>query len=341
MLLLLALSPSLRTPVLQVEAGTAASEDLPDLADAVARALVAGGTRVMLGGPTSEPCLHCAKITVTDMGQNHCRIDVTQDGRTTSTAIRFPNNSPLFDRARAIAIQARLLVKAEPVQDSSGKEIADRPAPRKHRPAEARIESTPPKAAIAAQTLSKESFPDPAVKIEPARDPVSIATTLSPPPPLPAETTPMARKDDRAEKDPTEERIKPAKPLTTTKPRPLPTLADAIAIKQVEPAKPQWPWIPTTLGVAAALGAGVCVAIARDRYNALSDKTRPYKQARELKNQGENWQNAAFVAAGVAAVGLTVGIVGFATRSPEKHTLAATALPIQGGGMIALAAGLP
>ena len=89
LLLLLALSPGLRAPDLQVEAGTPTGVEVPELAEAVARALVASGARVFLGGPANDPCPRCARVAVTDLGQGRCRIEVTQDSRTTSATGRL------------------------------------------------------------------------------------------------------------------------------------------------------------------------------------------------------------------------------------------------------------
>jgi hypothetical protein len=338
MLLLLALSPQFRTPDLRVEAGTAAGAELPELADAVARALLASGARVVLGGPASEPCLRCARVAITELGRGRCRIDVTQDRRTTSAAVRFSSDSPLFDRARAIAIQARLLVKWESNQDSRSKEPLERPVARRPKTGDGHSDAAHPDVARSEVTLA------------PTRELPSLAPEpalpLAPPAALPAprgsgtdaNAATAARELHLAVKDPFEaERSRP----TVTKSQPIPLADEATTIRQAEERKPQWPWIPTAIGAAAAAGAGICAALARDRYNALPDQSRSYAQATALKHEGERWQIAAFVASGVAAVGLGVGVVGFATRSGEKLSVAAAASPIPGGGALTIAGDLP
>jgi hypothetical protein len=105
--------------------------------------------------------------------------------------------------------------------------------------------------------------------------------------------------------------------------------------------RPWWPWIPTAVGAGAAIAAGICAAVARDRYNGLSDKGQSYDSARALKSQGESWQLASFVLAGVAVAGLGTGIVGFSTRSSGGPSVAALVSPVQGGAMVALAGDLP
>jgi hypothetical protein len=95
------------------------------------------------------------------------------------------------------------------------------------------------------------------------------------------------------------------------------------------------------VGSGAAVAAGICAVVARDRYNALSDKSQPFQTAQALKGEGQNWQVASFVLAGVAVAGLTTGLIGFVTRSPERSSLSAVATPIAGGGMVAVTGDWP
>jgi hypothetical protein len=349
LLLLLALSPGLRTPDLQVEAGTSAGVELPELAEAVARALVASGARVLLGGPANEACPRCARVAVTDLGQGRCRVDVTQDARTASANLSLGGTSPLFDRARAIAIQARLLVRGEPVARPS--ESSGRPAPRKGpakpepdlpaevgpalaglSPAETRPAPESPRepVATAAGPLTQPSAAPPPA----ARRPTPPAAA---PPPIPAPTlaeeSPPVRRPTKEEK-----RQSPARePEKATED----SLDDAVYIRKAEPTSARWPWIPLTIGVGAAVGASLCALVAQNRYESLADRSRPYDRAVALKQEGENWQVAAFIASGVAVAGLGVGIWGFATSKPTTNSLTPTVAVLPGGAMLAMTGGLP
>ena len=89
------------------------------------------------------------------------------------------------------------------------------------------------------------------------------------------------------------------------------------------------------------MAAGICAVVARDRYNGLEDKRQSYASAHALKSQGESWQLAGFVLAGVAVVGIGTGIVGFSTRSSGSPSVAAVVSPVPGGGMVAVAGDLP
>ena len=67
--------------------------------------------------------------------------------------------------------------------------------------------------------------------------------------------------------------------------------------------------------------AGICAVVARERYNALSDKSQPYQTAVGLKAAGQNWQLASIVLSGAAVVGLATGLIGFISRSSESPTV--------------------
>lgn len=337
MLVVLGLSGPLRVPDLQVEAATAGGARLPELAGAVAQALVASGAHVVLRGPSSGPCQYCAKVTVTEIGSGTCRVEVSQERHAASSMLQLPAGSPLLDRARAIAIQARLLVTWETSSETKSKETAARPSVRKSEgktPAERAeppseitqdepaIATAPPRAPVA------DVQPEPGRA--PAREPAPVVDRR-------ADAAPVApaKSADRTEPEPTD-RVAPkvAEPVRAEARRPPP--ADITATSPT-PSKPQWPWIPTALGAGAAVGAGLCALAARNHYNALADKTRTYESAKEIKSEGESWQLASFVLAGAAAVSLGTGMVGFATRRP----VTALASPIPGGGMIAIAGRLP
>ena len=127
----------------------------------------------------------------------------------------------------------------------------------------------------------------------------------------------------------------------TTRARPQVAQTEEVASAVLAPDKRQWPWIPTIVGSGAAVAAGICAIVARDRYNALSDRSQPYQAAQALKSEGQNWQVASFVLSGAAVAGLTTGLLGFATRSSETSSLSASAAPIPGGGMIAVVGDWP
>jgi hypothetical protein len=81
--------------------------------------------------------------------------------------------------------------------------------------------------------------------------------------------------------------------------------------------------------------------VARNRYDALSDRSRPFDQAAALKTEGEHWQIASYALAGAAVSGLTTGLIGFVARGSDPPSVTASAGPIPGGGVIALAGSLP
>ena len=326
-LVLLGLSGPLRAPDLQVEAMTAAGVDLPELADAVARALAASGARVVLQGPVSEPCTYCAKVAVIEIGQGSCRIDVSQDRHTASAALHFPTGSPLFDRARAIAIQARLLVSWETSPDSSrgGSPPASPAAYHRGRVWEPSQGSHLKDPVVRASARKIERKPP-------------VDHSLAEPQVATVEPTPPPAKESELASGPLPE------PVPAQIPKPVPSRPDRatlVSTVSIAPPKPRWPWIPTVIGSGAAVGAGICAIVARDRYDALSDKSRPYQAAQALKAEGQNWQVAGLVLSGVAVVGLTTGLIGFVTGSPKPAPVSALATPIPGGGMIAIAGDLP
>ncbi len=333
LLLLLGLSAPLRAPDLEVEAITTAGAELPELADAVARALVAGGARVMLGGPTSARCLYCAKVAVIESAQGLCRIDVRQEHHSAAAVLSFPPGSPLFDRARAIAIQARLLVTWETGPDAkpknaltrSGNHKAERKNPVERAAAEPSSTQAEP-----ARPATGEPRPAPRVPSEPAREP-----------PKPAPEHPAAARENVKRSGAKSIAPAVAKPTQDAPIRTEPMLAVVRPPDGAAWTQKEWPWLPTLLGTSAAMAAGICAVVARNRYNALSDKSQPYASAQALKTEGQDWQIASLVLAGVAAVGLGAGITGFVTRPPEHASVAGLVAPIPGGGMFAIAGDLP
>jgi len=341
LVVLLGVSAPLRAPDLQVEAATTAGADFPELADAVARALVASGARVVLRGPSSGPCLYCAKVEVVEAGQGSCRVEVKQDIKQerhiAAATLHFPAGSPLFDRARAIAIQARLLVTWETNPETRNKETLARSSTRKSErksPIELPIpESQGAVAALVPAAPIKEPelipgpvpvrLPDPAP--ERRADPVLVAPVTY---------------IDRAEAKKPADRVE-SKASETVRARSTRGPSAEVASVSLQPHEKQWPWIPTIVGSGAAVAAAICAVVARDRYNALSDKSQPFQAAQSLKGQGQKWQVASFVLSGVAAAGLTTGLFGFITRSSERSSLSAVAAPVPGGGMVAVAGNWP
>jgi hypothetical protein len=346
MLVVLGLAGSLRVPDLQVEAASTSGTVLPDLAEAVGRALVAGGARVVLRGPISGPCPYCAKVVVKETGAGTCRVEVSQDRHFASATLRLPPGSPLFDRARAIAIQARLLVTWDTSSEGRGKDVVVR-APA-HKP---EVATTAPRADERPESARVEAAPPPVPEYEPlpAAEPGPAPDSV--PPALTSRREDAAPVAPAKPADRTTAKPSPAsgpKPLTragepdpeirrpaTRQPPPLDTTRDVAT--PPAPPKPQWPWIPTAIGASAAVAAGMCALVARNRYDSLSDSRLTLDSAKTLKSEGESWQLASFVLSGAAAVGLGVGIVGFATRSP----VTAVASPLPGGGMVAVGGGLP
>jgi hypothetical protein len=344
MLIVLGASAPLHPPDLQVEAATASGSDLPELAEAVARALVAGGARVVLRGPGSGPCEDCTRVRVTEAGSGNYRVDVRYRDRADSTVLRLPQSSLLFDRARAIAIQARLLVTWDSRPESRATaRLSHRPRPsvQADKPPESR-----PQTATALPSLPQDSevLPSlPAAPAEPAAPvvpPVRIAQNDSET--ASRKVEPKAEDEVKEEpaaraEDSTVRREDAAKSRRPAKVRPSVDLSTAAT----ESPPRRWPWIPTAIGAGAAIGAGICAVIARDRYNGLSDKNQPYDNARTLKSQGEGWQVAAFVLGGVAAAGLATGIVGFSIGPAAGSSVSASVSPVPGGGMVAVTGGLP
>ena len=341
LVVLLGLSVPLRAPDLQVEATTTAGADFPELADAVARALVASGARVVLRSPSSGPCLYSAKVAVVEAGPGSCRVDVNQDVKqerhTAAATLHFPAGSPLFDRARAIAIQARLLVNWETNPETRNKETSARSSTRKSERKSAMEPSVPEvRGAVAALV---PAAPIREAELVPGPVPVRIpdpAPERRKDPVLVAPVTYVDRSDSKKPADRDESKA-PETVRAGSHRRP----SAEVASVSLQPHAKQWPWIPAMVGSGAAVAAGICAVVARERYNTLSDKSQPLQTAQALKGEGQNWQVASFVLSGVAVAGLTTGLIGFVTRSPERSSLSAVATPIPGGGLVAVAGDWP
>ncbi len=337
---------------LQVEATTASGANLPELTEAVARALVAGGARVVLQPAASAPCAYCARVAVVEGEEGSCRVEVTQERRRAAATLRLPPGSPPLDRARAIAIQARLLLTWDTSRVAKAAELAPRPRPRK-----AEGGAPAPLPVAAATKASPEALPPvaaPALVAEVERPDARAPDAARPGPapaarpPVRADPTPPARAGTGSEpaadpgaaeatREPPRERARRASPAAARAvDGEREALAAALTVAPPTARKPLWPWIPTAIGAGAAVAAGFCGLVARDRYEGLADKTQSYASARALKSEGERWQLAGLVLAGVAVAGVTTGAIGFATRSP-----AVVAAPAPGGAVVSLAGGLP
>lgn len=381
MLVVLGIAAPLHTPDLQVEVLTASGTPLPELAEAVSRALVAGGARVVLRGPTSGPCEQCAKVMVIESSPGVCAVEARHEQHVASTTLHLPAGSPLFDKARAIAIQARLLMTWNDTPESKPKVAAAHPPARSEtKTAEVKASETGPSgwaprpSPWPAAAPKPDSVPYLATRREPSAPPVPasapvasvpapVATPMggpsaSRPPeglpsytsrsdgkpvPRPAEAQSSARGDGKTTA------IADAPPVART-PTASPEsraeaagrLASDVTVRPtLEPSKPRWPWIPTAVGAGAAVAAGICAGISRSHYNALADREQSLDSARSEKSAGENWQTASWVLAGVAALGVGAGAVGFVTRSSNAGPLTAVATPVPGGGMVALAGSMP
>lgn len=374
MLVVLGLAAPLHTPDLQVEVVTASGTPLPELAEAVSRALVAGGARVVLRGPTSGSCEYCGMVKVVESAPGVCEVEVRHEQHVASTTLHLPAGSQLFDRARAIAIQARLLMTWQ-----TPKEVATRPAPRGDtKSAEAKASEARPsnpgggRAVPSSSSPKVDSVPYLAARREisaPLAGALPVSSAPAPaavtPPPKPVEAPPaVSYSSSDGKPSPRAAEAKPsaraeAKPTTVAESAPAPrpeakppeearaestrTSPSDVATVQaaLEPSAPRWPWIPTAIGAGAAVAAGIAAGISRGHYNALEDKGQSLASARSEKSAGEKWQTTSLVLAGVAAIAVGTGIVGFAAGSSDAGQVRATATPIPGGGMVALTGSLP
>lgn len=335
LMLVLAVSPSARSRDLQVEAVAAAGAELPELREAVARALVVGGARVVMRGPTTGACEYCTKVKVIEMVPGVFRIEIDDQDNAASTTLDLSSGTRLLDRARAIAIHTRLLI-GRPSGSPNQADTQARPTHTgKARVASASSAPVPP----SPETRDRPSASSPSVDLsaQSERAPVHPGREESKPPSRTAEVkrpAPAEAKVAEAAPAPPVQRKTEGAPTRAV----LETVTTAPAASS---ATPRWPWIPMAVGVGAGLAAGVCALVARERYNELSDKTQSLESARSLKSSGESWQWASYLLAGAAAAGVAVGIAGFVLSPSGGHTATATVAPLPGGGMAMMAWGLP
>jgi hypothetical protein len=356
-IMVLGASVSPRTADLQVEAVTTTGSYLPDLADAVARALVIGGARVVMRGPTTVPCEDCTRVKVTESSAGIYKIEVNEQDRLTATTLDLSAGTRLLDRARAIAIQTRLLIgrpsgsaskvpdgTALPARKSEAKPVrANRQSQVAALPASAEIPSArPPEPlfvpASAPETPMPSWGPAPTALSAPAQTRTVRVESKAPSRAL--EASPPA---------PTAVKVaEPKRPASATQdtseaaaPHTAPKILAPDLVASSATARPKWPWIPMTVGAAAGIGAGICALIARNRYDGLSDKNQPLDSALSLRSSGEDWQLASYILSGVAAAGLGVGIVSLATASSGGRRMKASVAPMRNGGMAIMAWELP
>jgi hypothetical protein len=353
LMITLGASSSARTRDLQVEAVAAAGSELPELREAVSRALLVGGARVVMRGPIAGACENCTRIKVTELSPGIFRIEVVDQDNTTSTTLDLSSGTRLLDRARAIAIHARLLVGR-----SSG---SNGPAQAQARPP--RTPKAKPALSASAPVTTSPPGPEPLARPTEAwsgRDVASSAPN-TPSPPLPSakpEPVPARPAHDDSKTPsliaearrpvPSEAKVVETKKLpagqreteATPSPAAIETARADVAVSKTT-SRPKWPWIPSAVAAGAGLAAGFCALMARNRYDGLSDKTQSLDSARSLKSSGKDWQMAGYVLAGVAAAGLAAGIVGFTLPASGGRTANATLAPIPGGGMAMMTWGVP
>lgn len=342
LMITLGASSPVRTRDLQVEAVAAAGTELPELREAVSRALLVGGARVVMRGPTAGACEYCTRIKVTELSPGIFRIEVLDQDNTASTTLDLSPGTRLLDRARAIAIHARLLVG-----QSTG---ANSPTQAEARPTRIpKAKPTPP----ASSLVTTPPVPQPLARVPepgPVRDVPASAPNIppQPPPSTTPEQGPVRRMAEVRRPVLSEAKVAETKKSSAgqreTEAIPTPAVVETARTELADvktTSRPKWPWIPTAVAAGAGLAAGLCALMARDRYNGLSDRSQPVERARSLKSSGERWQTTSYVLAGVAAAGLAVGIVGFALPVSGGRTANAALAPIPGGGMAMMTWGMP
>ena len=229
-------------------------------------------------------------------GRGPVASNANQDRHAASATLHFPAGSPLFDRARAIAIQARLLVTWETSPDTRNKATAARPSTRKSE----RKRAIEPPVSEAQVAVAASMSPAPIKEAELVAEPVPLRI----PDPVVAQerrgdavlVAPVAHVDRVDSKSAARQTESMAPETMRARSSRGPSVE--VASVSLRPQERWWPWIPTLVGSGAAVAAGICAVVARDRYNALSDKSQPFQSAQALKGEGQNWQLASFVLSG-------------------------------------------
>jgi hypothetical protein len=271
---------------------------------AISHALIVNGASVILG--SHAPCDRCARLLVQEGRPGRYRVQLRRSDRpryAEQIDLAVQASSPLFERAYAIAIQARLMIEAE--RPSDRPPTAPEPERLARRP---RVEPKP--------------APSP-----PAAEPVPAADTPPPPLALPSPAPPPAL----------------AQLLPESPAAPPPAVAVAVAAgagAEIAPRRAAWPWVTLGLAAGAAAAAGTCGVVAGMRYRALSNRSLTLDQAIKLRDDGKRLQTAGLVLSGSAAVAAAVGILGL-VRSPRHGAPSWSAAPIAGGAMITVGGSLP
>jgi hypothetical protein len=344
-------------PELSVAVTDPAGAPLPELAQAVGRALGATGARL---ADTCEG--ECVRLRVLTLRPGRYRVEVSQGPRSATTTVDLPPDATLLERARALAIEARLLITwplrlpaptppPEPAPSRPPPEpVVVRPEPPRAVPAPARTSPTPaplPTRPVVSQTPEIPERPAPVVSRTPAipERPVVSPTPAIPerpaPPPEPeapaqepaqaADAAPEVVSEIAVTTEPPEPAVR--KPLL---PVPLP---DTAIEAPVETPRRTWPWIPTVTAAVTGLAAGGCALAANSDYRALTDRTAKPEDAPRIRDEGKALQTASLVLGGVAVVAAVAATVGFALPTERGPTLQLTPLP--GGAGVSLAGSLP
>ena len=287
LLLIVALATSVSQ--FQIDARSESGSDTPEIREAIARALVAGGMRVILGGKDQD-CDRCARVSIVEIKGGTYEIQVDQDRRHASSLVRLAIDTPLLDKARALAVQVRLLTK---------------PAPRPAIPRHTGTKVTPALVTVTTEPLPIPDLPKPTPM-------TTVVPAPASPPAIPVSARPAIPSEPAS--------AKPAAPVDS------PALAAKADPPRLAGETPRWPYIPLSIGVAAGISAAVCGLLARDRYDALANRNWSLAEARSLKSQGENLQVAGVVLGGTAVVGSLVAWVGFSKKGkPYRPAALATA----------------
>ncbi|HEY3446064.1 MAG TPA: hypothetical protein VGK67_06835 [Myxococcales bacterium] len=180
-------------PELQVAARSASGAEQPEFAHAISRALVVTGASVVLGTPGAEPCARCVAVAIIEEARGRYRIEARQRQRFASGFVEVKADSTAFERARAIAVEVRLLVRWAAGEGAVVPEApAAVPEPQPVRAEPARTEPVPVSARVApARVEAGRAEP----RVEPAEPALrsafvssagQVASASAPPEPTPA-----------------------------------------------------------------------------------------------------------------------------------------------------------
>ena len=359
--LALALPP--QAPELQVEARSGSGAEAPEFAAAVSRALVVTGATVVMGARAGEACARCVHVTVAEERPGLYRIEVREQEHRAQASLQLARDAPVFEKACALAIQARLLITWRAEAEDQQSEAAPEPArtatpaaaaaaPTKEtlaKPSPVRVapaDSTPEVPTVAAAPVRENARPSPGpalVEGEPAAAPAATA---------PKEVPAIATQSAAPEALPPVAVPPPALPARSTEPAPAAAVATAPPAQPTPTALPRsevtapavrpalWPWIPTATGIGAALAAGGCAIASRARFNALSDRSLPLQDAQKARDEGQRLQTTSFVMTGVAAAAVATGVIGFLV-GPGQAKVSLGGAPLAGGGALVVSGSLP